>query len=264
MRSALALFIATLAGLMDEAFWFSVRGDCKMSLCLTTMFTVPEFARALIVGEFVTTRRVKGKLQVETSEIKIWNPFLDEYQLRQGGKNVAECTKTATKNYDAFKKKKTCAKDGEKEEEKPNKKKTFYMMRIGTYDEGETSTAAGQLSLRIDPPDLNRERKLRTAQRQLHLATKDLIKDGSTFDKEQEEAVVDWINMKELEEAMDLYSLGDDDDEKDKGSEKDGGEGGTGNSGGDTQWREIVKCFKTYVLDWQWNQPDTAALARRR
>ena len=65
---------------MPEAYWFSIRGDCKMSLCPTTMFTVPEFAKLLLVGKFVTFRRMGGTLRVQTSEDDIWNAFLDEFK----------------------------------------------------------------------------------------------------------------------------------------------------------------------------------------
>ena len=164
---------------MPEAYWFSIRGDCKMSLCLTTMFTVPEFAKLLLVGKFVTFRRMGGTLRVQTSEDDIWNAFLDEFKLRLSGKNVAECTKSSIKNYDAFKKKKKAFAENGME---VLAIKPFYMLRIGNYKEGETKNAAGQLSLRLQPPDLNRNRKLRTAQRQLYLSVKECINSDNGFD----------------------------------------------------------------------------------
>jgi hypothetical protein len=73
---ALANFIGAAAGHYKKHHWFTIQGDCHLSICLLTMLTVKEYACLLLVGDFITTWQVKGLTKVETSEIKIWRPFL--------------------------------------------------------------------------------------------------------------------------------------------------------------------------------------------
>jgi hypothetical protein len=51
---ALSTFISAVGGLIEERYWFLIRGDCHMSLCLLTMLSVKEYATLLILANLVT------------------------------------------------------------------------------------------------------------------------------------------------------------------------------------------------------------------
>jgi hypothetical protein len=84
----------------------------------------------------------------------------------------------------------------------------ILQIRVGRYDEeGETSKASLQLKDGVDPPSLF---NIRTAQRNLRATVKNLIE--STLDDEWDKvkAVMDWVDLKQLEEGPNLYSDPDD------------------------------------------------------
>ena len=81
-----------------------------LSICMLAMLSTKEYAGLLLVAGLVSTRIVEGKVQVETSELSQWKPFLMEYKLGysdevEGGSNVAEHTRTKVR-LAGFKKKK--------------------------------------------------------------------------------------------------------------------------------------------------------------
>ena len=166
VRQALANFIRSAAGLCKKDHWFTIRGDCHLSLCLLTMLTVKEYACLLLVGGFISTRQVKGLTKVETSEIKIWRPFLDEFNL----KDMAKSTKSKVK-VGIFKKRRKQARIGEL-------RRNMNLLRIGAYREkGEVSIASKQLIHGIEPTHFHQLRKLRSEVRKCHLAIKPVIND---------------------------------------------------------------------------------------
>ncbi|KAL7533094.1 hypothetical protein ACHAWF_006364 [Thalassiosira exigua] len=199
-RDAIAEFIRDLAAAVDEAYWFSIRGHCQLALSTIMMLTVQEFASLILMAELVVTKKWSGSLKVETSDRKYWTPFLEDYGLRflDGGSNIAEATKSQVL-IDAFKRRPAGVPNSKK-------KKDMYLLRIGKYEKGVTTKASLQLRDCVPPPNLNRERKLRVAQRRLFLSVKPLIKDFVTAkNKDCIDAVVNWLEMKELEEDPAAY-----------------------------------------------------------
>ena len=124
VRQGLANFIRSAAGLCEKDHWFTIQGDCQLSLCLLTMLTVKEYACLLLVGGLITTRQVKGLTKVETSEIKIWRPFFEEFDL----KDVAELTITKVKVGMFKKRRREQARIGEL-------RRKIHLLRIGAYRE---------------------------------------------------------------------------------------------------------------------------------
>ena len=45
---AFATFISAAGEIIEERYWFAIRGDCHMSLCMLSMLTVPEYATFLL------------------------------------------------------------------------------------------------------------------------------------------------------------------------------------------------------------------------
>ena len=56
VREALAKFLAITASasVIGRAYWLTVRGDCELGLCMTSMLTVEEYSSVLLVSELVT------------------------------------------------------------------------------------------------------------------------------------------------------------------------------------------------------------------
>ena len=60
VREALAKFLAITASVIGRAYWLTVRGDCELGLCMTSMLTVEEYSSVLLVSELITLSNNKG------------------------------------------------------------------------------------------------------------------------------------------------------------------------------------------------------------
>ena len=66
VRDALAVFILAVGGCIGRAYWFTLQGDCEMGLCLLTMLSIEDYARALFLGNFViVNKRSTGEYYVK-------------------------------------------------------------------------------------------------------------------------------------------------------------------------------------------------------
>ena len=89
IRDALATFIFAVGGCIGRAYWFTLRGDCEMGLCLLTMLSVEDYARALFLGDFVIVNKhsstgeyhVKG---VNNHDIRGIKKFIEHHQTPLG------------------------------------------------------------------------------------------------------------------------------------------------------------------------------------
>jgi len=198
-RKALALFLSAFAAIIANPYWFTIRGDCELGLCLTSMLTIEEYAALLIVGQFVRVKKdSKSTSGFNVHSLSAWNQFLTENKMHN---SIAEATVSRV-NADVFKHRKARTKIGEN-------MVSLDLLRIGAYEEvGETRKASLQLTDGIDPPPTSA--KLRSIQRALHRRIKHVIhpilhsKEDEV--RQQLEAVVKWVKMKELEEDVDDYA----------------------------------------------------------
>ena len=169
-----------------------------MSLGVITMLSTRTFAALLHITGLVTIRVLGDDINVMTSDATMWNPFLDEFGLRysNGGAGVAEAT-VSRASVNAFKR----TMDGEQDSGRPR----IHMVRIGPYDPGEVTVASNQLRDGVPPPQFHKKRKLRVAQRRLYDTVHPHTE--STLDEHPEHmnAVIEWLNMVELEEDVRAY-----------------------------------------------------------
>ena len=143
VRKDIAGFIAAFAIILAEAHNFTIRGDCELGFCLTTMLTVEEYSAVLLTGQFVTLKARGDSFNVQTTHYHIWNEFLKDNELHGPG-NVAEATVSTVKKVEAFKRRKKGAKIGET-------RRPIHTLRIGLEGDGEATIASRQLTLGIDP-----------------------------------------------------------------------------------------------------------------
>ena len=72
---AFATFISAAGEIIEERYWFAIRGDCHMSLCMLSMLT----ATFLASIELVSLRKRKGGgFDVGTSVTDTWQPLLEQ------------------------------------------------------------------------------------------------------------------------------------------------------------------------------------------
>ena len=135
------LELITDAGLnLDEAYWFTIRGNNEMSLSSLTMLTEERYAALLLAGKLVTIRG-KGKgLQVMSSKYTHWDTLVEGAGLtsKDGGLDIAEVTQSRVR-LDAFKRRKKGIKLS-------GIRKDLLQIRIGKYPEGTTTKASLQLT----------------------------------------------------------------------------------------------------------------------
>ena len=67
----LAKFIYDAANAIDEAYWFSIRGECDASLCVHTMLSMDEYCKLLFLAGLVKI----GKSSIEMSK-EDWLQYL--------------------------------------------------------------------------------------------------------------------------------------------------------------------------------------------
>ena len=92
---AFATFISAAEEIIEERYWFAIRGNCHMSLRMLSMLTVTEYATFLLSAELVSLRKRKGgRLDVGTSVTDTWQPLLEQSGLTHAGRNLAEATLT--------------------------------------------------------------------------------------------------------------------------------------------------------------------------
>ena len=158
VRKALARWIATTALIIGQAYWLTIRGDCELGLCMSSMLSVEEYAAVLFVTELVTVGVNKTKdsgYEAKTSHDRLWQTFFEENKLDRANLNLAEATKSQVK-VGAFKRKHEGTPIGESLPHLP-------LIRIGKYKVGEAIVASKQLTDGVAPPNFHRTRKLRAA-----------------------------------------------------------------------------------------------------
>ena len=198
-RTAFGIFLSALATIISDPYWYTIRGDCELGLCLMSMLTPEEYAALLLTGGFVTVVKKKnndGTDGLGVKSLSVWKDFFEDV----GIGDVAEDSIVKVK-VDAFKHRKAGTKIGEE-------RMRLHVIRVGRYNKGETVDASHQLTDGINPPPSSA--KLRSAQRTLHRRIKDIIypilhsKEDEV--RQQLEAVVEWVRLKELEEDVEDYA----------------------------------------------------------
>jgi hypothetical protein len=157
-RDAFAAFLRDACDHADDSHWYSVRGTYSdHSLCLLTFLDPCDYATMLYVAGLL---HVKGRTMT-TSDNPIWNDFLKEHQLGNGGATgAAEATKS---KVDVNKLIETRLRP------RGENRKDNYFLRVGHHSEvGETTTASDQLYSDVPAPPLSHY--MRNAQRKLALA----------------------------------------------------------------------------------------------
>ena len=143
-RTAFAIFLSTLATLIAEPYIFTIRGDCELGLCLTSMLSVAEYAALLIAGGFVRVKKDSNSTNRLTVEsLDVWNNFLEDLEIR----DVAEATKIKVK-VAAFKHRNAVTKIGDHRME-------LQVLRVGRCEEGESRTGKNAHDARPSTPLLN-------------------------------------------------------------------------------------------------------------
>ena len=108
VRKALAQWITTAALIVGQAYWLTIRGDCVLGMCMSSMLTVKdEYAAVLFVTELVTisvnTTKDSG-YEAKTSYDCSQQTFFEANKLDRANLNLAEATRTQVK-VGAFKRK---------------------------------------------------------------------------------------------------------------------------------------------------------------
>ena len=206
---AFATFISAAEEIIEERYWFAIRGDCHMSLCMLSMLTVTEYAIFLLSAELVSLRKRKGGgFDVGTSVTDTWQPLLEQSGLTHAGRNLAEATLTKMEVGGLKKKMRTCNAPQHK-----SPRKGMHMIGIGRYEKGVTTNAAFQVRDEVALPEYQRHRKLRSAQRRFFRTVKPLLKESPTTNqfRDKVKAVKEWVELQILEEEFKAHYPGTDD-----------------------------------------------------
>jgi hypothetical protein len=188
-RDAFAAFLRDACEHADDSHWYSIRGTYSdHSLCLLTFLDPCDYATMLYVAGLLN---VKGRTMT-TSDNPIWNDFLKEQQLGDGGATgAAEATKS---RVDVNKLIETRLRP------RGENRKDNYFLRVGHHSEvGETTTACDQLHSDIPAPLLSHY--MRNAQRKLALSLTPILEKYSNTRGAL--VATDWVKWS----AIDEYSL---------------------------------------------------------
>ena len=202
VRKALARWIATTAFIVGQTYWLTIRGDCELGLCMSSMLTVEEYSAVLFVAGLVTvsvnTTKDSG-YEAKTSHNRLWKTFLEANKLDRTNANLAEATRSQVK-VGAFKRKHKGTPIG-------NSKQDLHLIRIGRYKDGEAIVASKQLTDGVAPPNFQRTRKLRAAQKRLLAEVSPIIQPIISFEESDDakkiSVIADWVRMEELNDSID-------------------------------------------------------------
>ena len=87
VRKALAWWIATTALSVGQAYWLTIRGNCELGLCMSSMLTVEEYAAVIFIAELVTVSVNSTKdsgYEAKTSHDRLWQTFFEANKLLTG------------------------------------------------------------------------------------------------------------------------------------------------------------------------------------
>jgi len=148
---------------ITKAWFYSLRGNCAMSINRLMGLSPRSFAALLLASDFVTIGR-KGNVQVKRDELtEKWLKNDDIYGLGGDRHGCAEHTLSEVKLRNIN----PTAAEGKK-------KKDHHLIRIGHYkEEGEAIVASQAINNGATPPPLTH--RLRTIQRWLSLNIRNII-----------------------------------------------------------------------------------------
>lgn len=199
-----ATFLNTVGNVIEERYWFSIRGECHMSLCSLLYLTATEVAKFLLTAELANVKRTKMKnsgVSVQTSATDIWQPRLEASNLHHLGCNVAEATLTKMDIGGLMKK--------TSNQSMPSMRKGTHLLGVGRYERGVTTSAAFQVRGEVKLPEYQQSRNIRSSQRSFFRSTKKLLQEYpcSADSTSKLIAVKDWIQISVLEEDFQAYCI---------------------------------------------------------
>ena len=198
-------FISIVGNVIEERYWFSIRGECHMSLCTLMNLTASEYSKFLFFSELVTFKRSKsGGYQVMTSITDTWQPRIVQSNLHCSGRNLLEATLTKMEVGGLMKKTTNMPSS------LTSRRKGMHMLGVGRYEAGVTTNAAFQVRDAIALPEYQRLRKIRSAQLSFYHSIKPLLEDIDCSPEETSKliAMKDWVQLLLLEEDFEVYCLG--------------------------------------------------------